>query len=249
MSHISFIAVDKECLDNFPHPKPASTFIPNWFKDMPALVGDKKYIGGNGNPNSTVKRCVPFRDMMTAGYMIPLPCDVYFRQNGKMIEVNSTYAGKTDIVLQHEPEQHFMYPLPEEYYPIAFKWNNPWTIKTKKGWSTLFLHPSHHDLPFQTLSGLVDTDKHPIPVCFVFFVRKNFEGIIPKGTPIAQCIPIKREKFLGMVSYNANRIANMWIKATTQAFDRYRDWFHTPKSYIIKDEKATCPFAKLFGKK
>lgn len=251
MSLIQFIAVDEEALNDFPHPKPSSSFIPTWFKDMPSFIGDKKYIGGNGNPNSTVKKCVPFLDVMTAGYMIPLPCDVYFRQKGKTIEVNSSYAGQTDLVLQQDFEQHFLYPLPEEYYPVAFKWNNPWLIKTKKGWSTLIVQPSHHDLPFVTLSGLVYTDKHPLPICFVFFIRRDFEGVIPKGTPIAQCIPIKRTNFTATVSYNLDTFIKKWRRATTQAFDRYKTYFHSPKSYKIKNENqaSKCPFAKFFKNK
>jgi hypothetical protein len=31
-----------------------------------------------------------------------------------------------------------------------------------------------------------------VPVNFPFFIRKDFEGIIPAGTPIAQAIPFKR---------------------------------------------------------
>lgn len=249
MSKIKFIAANKEAFDDFPHPKPSSSFIPNWYKEMPSFIGDKKYICSNGNPNETVKKCIPFRESMTAGYMIPLPCDIYVEHKGKNITINSSYNGHTDIVLNHDIEQAFLYPIGQEFLKVPFKWNNPWVIKTKKGWSTLFVQPMHHDLPFYTLSGLVDTDKHPIPVCFPFYIKENFEGIIPKGTPIVQCIPIKRENFIGYVSYSVTNFVNLWRKATTQAMDRYKDYFHTPKGYKIQeDKKSECPFAKLFKK-
>lgn len=45
------------------------------------------------------------------------------------------------------------------------------------------------------MSGIMDTDR-----CFdsgnmPFFLKENFEGLIPKGTPYAQIIPIKRKKW------------------------------------------------------
>jgi hypothetical protein len=187
---------------------------------------------------------------MTAGYMIPLPFDVYVRQKGNSVEINSSYNGETDLILQHDVEQHYMYPIGEEYYPVAFKWNSPWTVQTKRGWSTLFCAPMYHDLPFLTLSGIVDTDKHPIPVNFPFFLRKDFEGIISKGTPIVQCIPMKREKIIASVGRRVDSILMKWKRATTQAFDRYKNYFHAPKTYVITETNTSpkCPFAKFFNK-
>jgi hypothetical protein len=58
----------------------------------------------------------------------------------------------------------------------------------------MFTHPINRpDLPFYTMTGIVDTDTFPVPVNFPFFIREDFDGIIPEGTPIAQVIPFKRE--------------------------------------------------------
>ena len=43
------------------------------------------------------------------------------------------------------------------------------------------------------MSGVVDTDAFPLEVNLPFFIRKDFVGIIPAGTPIAQAIPFKRQ--------------------------------------------------------
>ena len=51
------------------------------------------------------------------------------------------------------------------------------------------------DLPFQTLSAVVDTDKHNVPTHFPFFMKHGFEGKIPLGTPIVQIIPFKRQEW------------------------------------------------------
>jgi len=58
----------------------------------------------------------------------------------------------------------------------------------------LLMHPSQrHDLPFFTLTAIVDTDKFPNKLHLPFFIKEGFEGIIEAGTPIAQIIPIKRD--------------------------------------------------------
>jgi len=249
MVKIKFLATTKEVLSDFPHPEQSNKFVPTWYKNMPTLTNKEKYITYAGNVNGTVKTCVPFRDAMFAGYIIPLPFDVFFKKNGKSLEINSSYCGEFQIVYNHEPEQFYMYPIPEEYQPIAFKWNNPWMVQTPKGWSTLFTTPIHHDLPFMNLDGIVDTDKHPLPVAITFFIRKDFEGIIPKGTPIAQCIPVKRDNFVGYIAQHTENLYHKWRKATTQAMDRYKDYFHTPKVYKMDNPESKCPFAKAFKKK
>lgn len=249
MSKIKFIASTNEVFSDFPHPQPSNQFTPKWYKEMPSLIGNEKKIYENRNGNLTLKRCVPFRDSMFAGYMIPLPFDIYVTKQNKKIVVNCSYFGDFIMVDEHQLEQYFMYPIPEGYDVVALKWNNPWIIKTPRNWSTLFVNPIHHDVPFYTLSGLVDTDKHPVPVALPFFIKKDFEGIIEKGTPIVQCIPIKRKNFVGYVVDKMDSLWSSWRKTTTQAFDRYRDNYHTIKSYkMIENKEAKCPFSIFFKK-
>ena len=58
----------------------------------------------------------------------------------------------------------------------------------------LVTHPiNRFDLPFQTLSAVIDggftvAGDSNIP----FFLKKGFVGVIPQGTPIAQVIPFKQ---------------------------------------------------------
>jgi hypothetical protein len=60
----------------------------------------------------------------------------------------------------------------------------------------LFSNPiNRFDLPFQTITGIVDCDKYPGQVHFPFFLKEGFTGIIPAGTPVTQIIPIKRERW------------------------------------------------------
>lgn len=248
MAKIKFLALNEEVLNDFPYPQPSNKFVPDWYNKMPSFTTNEKIISDEGNINGTLKLCIPFRDAMLSGYMIPLPFDVYIKRIGKELKINSSYKGHFQLVYDHLPEQFFMYPIPDGYEYVALKWNNPWMIKTPRGWSTLFTTPIHHDLPFKNLEGIVDTDKHPLPVAIVFFIKKDFEGIIKKGTPIVQCIPIKRQNFVGYIGQMTDMLLYKWRKVSTQVMNRYRDHFHSPKSFKMEQTESKCPFAKLFKK-
>lgn len=166
---------------SIPHPVAASKAIPEWYRDS-------RQQSENGN--LTMKACMPFLDSMIAGYTIKLACDIYF-ENGVAQDISKILTVET-----HFSEQMGNLIIPPEYHNEVHKWINPFIMKTPKGYSTLFVHPNNRiDLPFYTFSGLVDTDKFPVEVNFPFLIKKDFIGIIPGGTPIAQAIPFKRENW------------------------------------------------------
>lgn len=159
-------------------PKPASKLIPEWYKET-SRISDRV---------ETVKACMPFLDAITAGYYIVLGADVYFK-DGEVQEIS-----KLNMVSGHYKNQIGEFKIPEEYSDQPLKWNNFFIVETPKGYSSMICHPMNRlDLPFYTLSGVVETDTFPAPISFPFFVKKDFDGIIPEGTPIAQVIPFKRQ--------------------------------------------------------
>ena len=167
-----------------PHPLPASKMIPEWYR------GSKQTV----NNVETIKSCVPFLDSMISGYMLTLSSDIYI-ENGVPQDV-----AKVQTVDGHIDGQLGNLLIPPDYSNTVLKWMNYFILKTPKNYSTLFVHPSNRiDLPFYTFSGVVDTDKFPLPVNFPFLIKKDFVGIIPAGTPIAQAIPFKREDWSSTV--------------------------------------------------
>ncbi len=83
---------------------------------------------------------------------------------------------------------------------FLIKFHNLWTIEAPDGYAVLFTHPfNRFDLPFTTLTGVVDCDQYHDN--WVHFPARwhdvNFSGLLRKGTPIAQCLPIKRENWVG----------------------------------------------------
>lgn len=160
-------------------PFPASRFMPEWYRKLKSVKE-----GGH-----TVKRCVPYLDAMTSGYIIPLTADVTWN---KEADVFHSHAA-TPVVSRHFDYQVEGIAVPPGFSGTPHKWNNQWFIQTPKGYSTLFIHPLNRpDLPFYSFSGVVDTDKHPVIINFPFVLHADFEGTIPAGTPLIQAIPFKR---------------------------------------------------------
>ena len=211
-------------------PKPASSFIPNWYKDLESYLNGKKKPTGNGKSAATVKKCMPVFDSLTSGYIIVSPADVYVSQKNNEPYYEWANFGLIDF---HPMEQAPSHPK-RNGLPAFPKWINPWAIKTPKGYSTLFIQPMHRESVFTILPGVVDTDKYTAPVNFPFTLNDpTFEGLIPAGTPIAQVIPIKRENWKMGIGSEAEYKEQALItnKLQTKFFDRYKSMFWERKEY------------------
>jgi hypothetical protein len=216
-----------------PRPIPAVRGLPDWFKAMPAST----YNPTLGSETQTVKKCPPFIDAMTYGYLIPLMADLEVRDGeftwnfvpeGFVSEFSHSPIGF------HDPSQVTGSPFSDDDQFII-KFNSFWTIEAPPGYSLLFTHPVNRtDLPFTTLTGLVDCDAfHHSPVNFpVRWHDPGFNGVLPKGTPVAQCLPIKREVWTERFEVLSTDATGQMIKTRT-AISRetgvYRREFRAPK--------------------
>lgn len=175
---------------SIPLPETASKCLPSYFRPIKPQSND--------SPNSnTVKRCVPFIDAMSQGFILPLWTDVYVRSEDGELSVdlpenNRLYEG----IGEHSLEQIPDHPLVENPYgKIILKFENPWTIETEKGVSCIFTSPLNHlETRFKILDGVVDTDTYYNPVNFPFiWTGGDGQFMIPRGTPLVQIIPFRRE--------------------------------------------------------
>jgi hypothetical protein len=217
------------------NPKPASKFLPTWYKNIGSYLGNEKKPIGNGTVAPTIKRCIPVLDAITSGYIITLPADIYVSikknnngENGQFFEWPSL-----DLIEFHPIDQAPGHPLSKPYpYP---KFRNPWAIKTPKGYSTLFVQPFHRESVFTILPGIVDTDIYTAPVNFPFVINDpNFEGYIKRGTPIAQAIPIKRDRWTMEMGNEQDFVEqnSVALKLKTKFFDSYKSTFWDKKEYL-----------------
>jgi hypothetical protein len=210
-------------------PQPASKFIPEWYTSMDSYVVEEKKPDGNAGTTATAKRCMPIFDSITAGYIITSPADVWVSiKDGNQHFEWSAF----DLISFHPKRQIPDYPLQNKYgYP---KWTNFWSIKTPKGYSTLFVQPFHRQSVFTILPGIVDTDTYTAPVNFPMVINDpKFEGLIPKGTPIAQVIPFKRDNW-NMEFGSEKDFENQFQisqKINTVFFDAYKKMFRKDKNY------------------
>lgn len=215
-------------------PTPAIKQLPNWYKQKkPLLDGDHKHKAfSNGVKNVTVKWCNPFGDALGAGYFIYLENDVQVSlDNG---EQNLTWLnGGASFISQHSKEQVSKELIPKGYSDQPWKFNSLWGITTPKGYSTLFTHPLNRtELPFLTLSGVVETDNYNQPVNFPFLIRADFEGILEAGTPIAQVIPFKRETWHSeILSFDQQKTASTEAKFRRKIFRPYKNLFWVRKEW------------------
>ena len=150
-----------ELAEILPPPVPAVQGLPDWFKALPHTA----FNALTQAESQTVKRCPPFIDAMTYGFLIPLPCDLKV-ENGAFswdfnVPVNSANNFMRSPIAFHDASQVAGTPY-QQGDNFAIKFNNFWTIEAPPGYSLLFTHPVNRaDLPFTTLTGLVDF--RPLP--------------------------------------------------------------------------------------
>lgn len=218
-------------------PKPATEYIPEWYKNAKSYFapdGKKRPLMEGEVPHSvgaTIKRCMPLWDMMTAGYIIETPYDIYVHQRVD----GPYYQWVTEPAIAFQPEEQLQSHPAFPKGQLGVRIIHPWSIKTPKGWSILIMNPTHRpQTPISILPGIVDTDNYSLPFnMFIILNDPNFEGMIPAGTPFAQVIPFKRESWISKLGGEKERqkFRTDDRKLTTVFFDRYKKFWWNRKEY------------------
>jgi hypothetical protein len=241
MPKIWFTPKDGRTADLDPHPTPAKLHTPKWYSNAPKFNGEYgstnnivEHLKSDTPMHMTFKLCIPFLDPLISGYMITLPTTIvvtnYVDDYGKPYKKVFWNTEEPPIDYQPTFVIHGM-PVPEGFDKQPYRWSTKWKIETPSGYSALFTHPfNRFDLPFYTLTGIVDTDKHPNPLLFPFFIKEDFEGEIPAGTPIAQVLPFKRETWSSGVTDKF--VPNWSMDTVKQTFIKvYKNKFWSRKEY------------------
>jgi hypothetical protein len=219
---------------SLPRPIPAVRGLPAWFKSMPATAfSELAQVDLR-----TVKKCPPFIDAMTCGFLIPLSTEVRVH-DGEFsweheVPVGSMPGAAHSPLDFHDNSQVTGSPFFQDDR-IVIKFNTFWTVELPAGYSLLITHPFNRaDLPFLTLTGLVDADRyHHNFLNFPAHWRDaEFDGVLAKGTPIAQCVPVKRDDWaVSCEVLGADGIGQVHETQSAIAADRdfYRRRFRAPK--------------------
>ena len=196
---INFVPAFKDYEGVLLPPEPAVRHLPKWYKGLAKFdrsndditLDPQNNLGSDGAQVST-KMCMPFFDATTAGYMYVLEDDLYVNldKNGK-----PSLSWSSDLMLV-DTRPIIDIVVPDNCHPIHYGWRMNWYYETPPGYSVLITHPmNRYDLPFYVQSGIVESDIWGLPVFIAFFLKRNFHGVIPKGTPIMQIIPFKRDNW------------------------------------------------------
>jgi hypothetical protein len=214
-----------------PRPVTAVLGLPEWLKTMPSAV----FSALQGKEVQTVKQCPPFIDAMNCGFLMPLAVDVKI-DNGIVSWDRNALGGKAPIDF-HENVQATGTPFFDKNCSII-KFMNFWTIETPPGYSLLVTHPiNRYDLPFVTLTGLVDADLYNEN--FINFPARwcdpKFSGVLTKGMPVAQCLPVKRDDWTARIETIDDEAAQRLIELSKATADGnsgiYRRQFRAPKHW------------------
>lgn len=186
---------DPHLSEHLPRPEPARGGLPDWLREMPA----KAHSDIHGRDIRTVKQCPPFVDAMAYGVLIPLPCDVTVDKGAFTwawdIPQPSTSGHPRAPLSFHVPAQFAGAPFARGDQ-AAIKFNSFWTIELEQGWSLFATHPvNRDDLPFRLVTGLVDADLfYDGGINFpAIWLERDFSGVLPRGTPVAQVFAVPRE--------------------------------------------------------
>lgn len=210
---IEFVSTDP-AFSYIPSPDNSRKFLPDWIKKMKEQTDEGMHVAMPARKLDTVRKCVPFLDAMRIGYTIPAPADMYIKVgNSGQAYIKETrsqinLAGNTvDLLSEHDSKQLGQGP----FRGLALKFNNPWKINTREGYSCLFISPINSgNKYFECFSGVVDTDRYQNIINFPFRIlnpnnEQEFEFYIKRGEPIIQVIPFKRTDAYAKVNLkNAN---------------------------------------------
>lgn len=230
LQKIQFIASSRHVAEVREKPQPAYTLIPEWYKNMPIFSSGVK-LDLNPYPNVTGKRCIPMLDGITAGYIVTLWADIFVKCVNGFMSVK--WVTNEPVLESWSVQQSSTYEVPDGFALPVFKYLHGWIPRTPAGYSCYITHPvGYPNLPIRTITGIVDTDKLESLTNSPFVIRKDFEGIIEKGTPMFQIIPFKRDEWEAEFSEQSVEDTNMAKdRLNTTIWSSYGRKLRTKKSY------------------
>ena len=179
-------------------PKPASKFIPDWWKNTPTVPTTFNIDGVSfGN----VKVCPAFPDYFNKGFIVPMWVDSFLFYTDKNEDGIPEWKWRTandQFIWELHTNEQYLNNVPHKFFGkesyFIFKSRLPWYVFTPPGYSLYQLPPFFHfNEDFSAIPGVRNTDTyHEMNIQLVIH-SKNKEIFIPRGTPLAHYIPFKRE--------------------------------------------------------
>jgi len=231
---------------NLEFPKPSSSFIPEWFKKAESFINTETGLIANAHEEGIsggLKSCVPFLDALSSGYMMVSVANIRITKNENDV-VEWEYVEKdkdgnwqvTDVDWKQIGERFgdigHTIPRPLGFANNHLVWTNHWGMKVPRGWSVLATHPLNRtDLPYYTLSGIVDSDRFASNGNMPFFIKNGWTGVIERGEPLVQLIPIKRSAWISKIKKLSDMDHYLGHQTRSVSHGYYRKNMWVPKKY------------------
>jgi hypothetical protein len=213
-------------------PIPARDSLPDWYKSAESYINNVKHhsmVNGSYVTTATIKKCMPVFDVMTSGYLISAWDDIHISVEDSGI----TYSIESEILAEHNTKQGQGHPSIHPADDLVAKFINPWGIHTPEGYSCLFIPPAHRENIISIMPAIVDTDSYHLAVHFPFtLTRRDFSGVISKGTPLVQVIPFKRDEWeMECSDFSQEHHEEQFNTLHGVPFNGYKDNFWASKKY------------------
>ena len=213
MPTIDFTTFNEETLRNF-KPVLAKSVMPSWWKKM------KIFQSIRGRRIQTIRACPAMHDWTKSGWYLLANRDMEILCGSERDSTSTKFATKDPSGKKYESPTHpsdqfdnaFDYIEDGEFGQVkdAFKMRNPWNIQTPKGYSTYYMDPFlFQNKYFACWQGIIDTDEFNVNQDnsqIIFYPKVNHSFTIPKGTPLCQIIPFKREEWVATYQLKDNKI-------------------------------------------
>ena len=214
MPTIEFSTFKEDTVRDF-KPVLAKSVKPEWWNNMQFFEYNR------GHKGAGIRSCPAMDDWLKSGWYLVSSRDMYIKNGGLSDNENESdvsahefgedkgdYSFASPSHPKNQMDYAFQY-LHDDDAPVrnAFKMRNPWNITTPPGYSCLYLDPFlFQNKFFATWQGIIDTDKFNTNydnAQIIFYPRVGHSFIIPKGTPLVQVIPYRREDWQATyIAYN-----------------------------------------------
>ena len=208
MPTIEFKTYNENAFEVF-RPVPASKMQPDWWKKS------KVHMVDNGQVTISLRACPAMHDWLSTGYYIATNRDIHcvYREDDTAYGSWFTYAPPDDenFEIAYSSPTHMKHQLMQDNFAFlradgsyerpydAFKFKVPWAVITPPGYSCLYLDPFlHQNKYFRTWQGTMDTDMFNTltdSTQVIMYPMHNKSFVIPKGTPVLQVVPYRREQW------------------------------------------------------
>jgi hypothetical protein len=206
--------------------------LPNWYKETQPYINNNKasaLINNTFVSTATIKKCMPVFDVMAAGYLINAWADIKIYNENNVIY----YDIDSPILSSHGTNQAGNHFAVDKNDDLVAKFINTWAIKTPEGYSCLFIPPAHRPNVISIMPAVVDTDSYNLAVHFPFILTdRSFVGVIPKGTPLVQVIPFKRDNWeMECDVLDSEEKIDIFNTLHEEPFNGYKNNFWEQKDY------------------